>query len=274
MRIYCALSLPWCWFLLAATSTAAKAGKKENEPYDVARIATAKARSTAATATIEQHNEQHYVTSIATATVCTVWKESVHFMYLLVWLGLLLHYLTQPSKIVLLRHLTCARQIYFDVGYLKRMIGIVVGIFAILVVSGLCSLCFKMDLKWYIALEKPSFVVSGGWFTVFVSMAYVSCVLAISRLVEYKHFFPSTIFFLILGIFVVFFVFAFFTLKNLWFALVCMTAVLAISYVLFIRFLTKEVKIAIEFLPAFLFNFYAFLCTLCIAMNNWKNIKM
>lgn len=169
---------------------------------------------------------------------------------------------------MLLRHLTCARQIYFDVGYLKRMIGIVVGIFAILVVSGLCSLCFKMDLKWYIALEKPSFVVSGGWFTVFVSTAYVSCVLAISRLVEYKHFFPSTIFFLILGIFAVFFVFAFFTLKNLWFALVCMTAVLAISYVLFIRFLTKEVKIAIEFLPAFLFNFYAFLCTLCIAMNN------
>lgn len=74
------------------------------------------------------------------------------------------------------------------------MIGIVVGIFAILVVSGLCSLCFKMDLKWYIALEKPSFVVSGGWFTVFVSTAYVSCVLAISRLVEYKHFFRQRYF--------------------------------------------------------------------------------
>ena len=58
--------------LLTRTSTAAKAGENENEPYDVARIATAKARSTAATATIEQHNEQHYVTSIATATVCTV----------------------------------------------------------------------------------------------------------------------------------------------------------------------------------------------------------
>ena len=115
--------------------------------------------------------------------------------------------------------------------------------------------------------ENPE-ILPNGWFTVFVSTAYVSCVLAISRLVEYKHFFPSTIFFLILGIFAVFFVFAFFTLKNLWFALVCMTAVLAISYVLFIRFLTKEVKIAIEFLPAFLFNFYAFLCTLCIAMNN------
>lgn len=148
------------------------------------------------------------------------------------------------------------------------MIGIVVGVFAILVVSGLCSLCFNVDLKWYIALEKPSFVVSGGWFTVFVSTAYASCVLAISRLVEYKHFFPSTIFFLILGIFAVLFAFAFFTLKSLWFALVCMTVVLAMSMVLLTRFFTKEVKIALEFLPTFLFNFYAFLCMLCIAMNN------
>ena len=32
--------------------------------------------------------------------------------------------------------------------------------------------------------------------------------------------------------------------------------------------LTKEVKIALEFLPTFLFNVYAFLCTLCIFMNN------
>ena len=56
----------------AARAATANAGKDENQPYDVARIATAKARSTAATATIEQHNEQHYVTSIATATVCTV----------------------------------------------------------------------------------------------------------------------------------------------------------------------------------------------------------
>ena len=153
-------------------------------------------------------------------------------------------------------------------GYLKRMIGIVVGVFAILVVSGLCSLCFKTDLKWWISLEKPSFVASGGVFTMLVVAAYISCILAISRLVEYKLFFPSTIFFVIIGVFCVLFVFAFFTLKNLWFALACMAIVLAFSYVLLIRFLTKEVKIALEFLPAFAFNFYAFLCALCIAMNN------
>lgn len=152
--------------------------------------------------------------------------------------------------------------------YLKRMIGLVVGVFAILVVSGLCSLCFNVDLKWWIALNKPAFLLGNAWFTAFVATSYVSCVLAISRLVEYKHFFPSTIFFLILGIFAVLFVFAFFTLKSLWFALVCMTVVLAMSMVLLTRFFTKEVKIALEFLPTFLFNFYAFLCTLCIAMNN------
>lgn len=148
------------------------------------------------------------------------------------------------------------------------MIGIVAGIFSILIVSGLCSLCFNIDLKWWITLDKPLFVLSGGWFTAFVSIAYVSCVLAISRLVQFKHIFPSMIYFVVMGVFAILFVFAFFTLKNLWIALVCMTIVLAMSYVLLIRFLTKEVKIAIEFLPAFLFNFYAFLCTLCIAMNN------
>lgn len=47
-----------------------------------------------------------------------------------------------------------------------------------------------------------------------------------------------------------------------------MTIVLATSYALFVRFLTKEVKIALEFLPTFLFNVYGFLCVLCIFMNN------
>jgi len=72
MRIYCALSLPWCRFLLTRTSTAAKAGKNENEPDDVARIATAKPVTATATAAVEQHKKQHYIASIASATVCTV----------------------------------------------------------------------------------------------------------------------------------------------------------------------------------------------------------
>ena len=99
-------------------------------------------------------------------------------------------------------------------------------------------------------------------------MSYLSSVLAISRLVEFKHIFPSMLYFVILGVFCILFMLAFFTLKNLLFGLICMCVVLAVSYLLFIRFLTKEVKIALEFLPTFLFNVYAFLCTICIFMNN------
>lgn len=148
------------------------------------------------------------------------------------------------------------------------MIGLVAGLLLTLVVSGLCSLCFNMDLNWWIALEKPSFVLSGGWFSVFVAASYLSSVLAISRLVEFKHIFPSMLYFVILGVFCILFMLAFFTFKNLLFGLICMCVVLAVSYMLFIRFLTKEIKIAIEFLPTFLFNIYGYLCVLCIFLNN------
>ena len=148
------------------------------------------------------------------------------------------------------------------------MIGLVAGLLLTLVVSGLCSLCFNMDLNWWIALEKPSFVLSGGWFSVFVAASYLSSVLAISRLVEFKHIFPSMLYFVILGVFCILFMLAFFTLKNLLLGLICMCVVLAVSYMLFIRFLTKEIKIAIEFLPTFLFNIYGYLCVLCIFLNN------
>lgn len=148
------------------------------------------------------------------------------------------------------------------------MIGLVAGLLLTLVVSGLCSLCFNMDLNWWIALEKPSFVLSGEWFSVFVAASYLSSVLAISRLVEFKHIFPSMLYFVILGVFCILFMLAFFTLKNLLFGLICMCVVLAVSYLLFIRFLTKEIKIAIEFLPTFLFNIYGYLCVLCIFLNN------
>ena len=148
------------------------------------------------------------------------------------------------------------------------MIGLVAGLLLTLVVSGLCSLCFNMDLNWWIALEKPSFVLSGGWFSIFVAASYLSSVLAISRLVEFKHIFPSMLYFVILGVFCILFMLAFFTLKYLLFGLICMCVVLAVSYMLFIRFLTKEIKIAIEFLPTFLFNIYGYLCVLCIFLNN------
>lgn len=96
----------------------------------------------------------------------------------------------------------------------------------------------------------------------------MSSILSITRLVEHKHIFPSMLFFAVLGVFVILFVFAFFTLKNLLLALVFMTVVLAFAYVLFIRFLTKDVTLALIFFPTLAFNIYAFVCTIAILMAN------
>ncbi len=148
------------------------------------------------------------------------------------------------------------------------MIGIVAGLFCVLVTSGLCSLCFDIDLKWWISLEKPDFVLAGGWYSLLVGICYLSCVLSVSRLVEFRHIFPSMIYFLVLGLFSVLYVYAFFKMKSLVVALADMAIVLASSYILFVRFMMKDYKIAIEFFPTFAFNVYAFVCTLCIFMTN------
>ncbi len=148
------------------------------------------------------------------------------------------------------------------------MIGIVAGIFLTLLVAGLCSICLKLDLKWYVSLDKGAFLSSGEFFRVCVVTAYASSIVAMSRLVEHKHIFPSMLFFAILGVGCVLFCWAFFCLKNLLLALFFVTVVLAMSLVLTVRFFAKDVKLALLYLPSFVFNAYAFLMTLFIAMAN------
>lgn len=152
--------------------------------------------------------------------------------------------------------------------HLKRVMGIVAGLFCVLAVAGLSSYCFKLDVVWYAGLIKPAFLLSHGWFVLFVALIYLSSVLAVSNLIEYKHFFPSMIFYAVLGVFTVLFCFVFARLKNLILSLICMTAVLAMSYILFIRFLTKNVKIALVYSPSLIFNIYAFLCILNLFILN------
>ena len=144
----------------------------------------------------------------------------------------------------------------------------VVALFATLIVAGISSYCFKMDFKWYVALAKPSFVLSSAFFSSFVVVTYLSSILSITRLVEHKHIFPSMVFFAFLGTFAILFVFAFFSLKNLLLAFVFMVVTLAFAYVLFIRFLTKDVTLALIFAPTLAFNVYAFVCALAILMRN------
>ncbi len=148
------------------------------------------------------------------------------------------------------------------------MIGIVAGIFLTLLVAGLCSICLKMDLKWYISLDKCAFLSSGEFFRWCVIASYISSIITMSRLVEHKHIFPSMLFFAILGVGCVLFCYCFFTLKNLLLALVFVAVVFSMSLVLFVRFLTKDVRLALCYFVAFLFNSYCFLMVLAIAMAN------
>ncbi len=148
------------------------------------------------------------------------------------------------------------------------MIGMVVGVFCTLIVAGLCSVFFKMDFKWYYMLTKPAFVLSGGFFSAFVVVSYLSSIFSITRLVEHKHIFPSMLFFALLGVSCVLFVIAFFTLYNLVLAFVAITFVLAFSYTLFVRFLTKDVTLALIFMPTLTFDIYSFVCVIAILMAN------
>ena len=76
------------------------------------------------------------------------------------------------------------------------------------------------------------------------------------------------IFFAVMGVGCIFFVLCFFKLKSLIASLVFITITLAMAYVLFVRFLIKDYKMALVFIPTFLFNIYAFVCMMFIALQN------
>ncbi len=148
------------------------------------------------------------------------------------------------------------------------MIGIVAGIFCTLIVAALSSFCFKIDQGWFYALRLPPFMLSGAAFEALVAISYFSCILSVGRLVEYKHIFPSMLFFAILAVCCVLFVHTFFGLKKLAWGLFFISAALAVACVLFFRFLEKDLKLALEFLPTLAFDLYGTVVVLYVFMAN------
>ncbi len=152
--------------------------------------------------------------------------------------------------------------------YVKRLAGLAVGTFSVLIVAWICSTCLNVDFKWYNALDKPIVVPSGAIFTLMISVVYVLHAVVISRLVVGKHFFPSTLILGGVGVFSILFVFAFFTLKNVYLATTFMAVAFALSLIQTVRFFIKELRIALYYLPVFAFNCYAFILSLAIAFTN------
>lgn len=150
----------------------------------------------------------------------------------------------------------------------KKLLGLVVGIFCVLIVAWLCSFCFKMDAEWYAALNKPPIVPANGWFPFFVITTYASTIFVIARLVCGRHLFPAILIFILTGFCAVMFVHTFFALKEILIALIFSCGLALSSFALFVRFIIKDVVAAIMYLPATIFNSYAFIVNICIAMLN------
>ncbi len=101
-----------------------------------------------------------------------------------------------------------------------------------------------------------------------LSICYASTVWVVGRLVKGKHIFPSMLIFSALGISCILFVHIFFGLKNVYAAAVAAAFACAFSAALFVRFLIKDKLTALIYLPSFVFNSYAFVTALAIAMYN------
>lgn len=152
--------------------------------------------------------------------------------------------------------------------YIKKLIGVVVGLFCTLVVAWFCSFSLKIDFIWYNSLVKPAFLPNTSVMTAFVSMVYFLNIAVIARLVTGKHFYPSMVFLGVVGIFSILFVHSFFTWKNIYLALVFSMIIFAVSLVQQVRFFIKELRIALYYLPVCIFNVYSVIVVSYIAFYN------
>ncbi|MCQ2603363.1 MAG: tryptophan-rich sensory protein [Clostridia bacterium] len=154
------------------------------------------------------------------------------------------------------------------VDYIKKLTGIVSGLFITLVGAWICASCLKIDFKWYYSLVKPIVVPTSLGFSIIVSVVYICCILVFSRLIVGKHFFPSVVFMVLCEMFSALFIFAFFRLENLYLALFFIICTFTVSFVTEIRFFIKDIRTAIYYLPVVAFNAYSLILVMAIVFAN------
>lgn len=152
--------------------------------------------------------------------------------------------------------------------FIKKLVGVVTGLFCTLIVAWFCSLSLNIDFIWYNSLVKPPFLFNAQTMTVFISLVYIMSIVVVARLVTGKHFYPSMVFLSVIGIFSILFVHTFFTFKSLYLAFVFSLIIFAVSLTLQVRFFTKELRISLYYLPIFIFNAYSVVVMAYIAFSN------
>ena len=152
--------------------------------------------------------------------------------------------------------------------YIKKLIGVVVGLFCTFIVAWFSAYSLNIDFIWYNSLAKPLFLVDNAVMTALVSIVYFLSILVVARLITGKRFFPSIMIQGFLGFFTILFVHSFFTFKNVYLAFVFSVVIFLLSLFQQVWFFTKEMRISLYYLPIFVFNVYCLLVTSYIAFSN------
>ena len=150
----------------------------------------------------------------------------------------------------------------------KKLTGLTVALFCVLLVASAGQFCVNADLKWYSSLIKPFFMPTPLGFTFTVTVVYALCIAVITRLVVGKRFFPSLTVLALTGVLAVLFLFVVFRLRNLYGGVVVAVALFLLSAALEVRFVVKDWVLAAVYAPVALFNAFCLVLTSVLAMTN------
>jgi tryptophan-rich sensory protein len=150
----------------------------------------------------------------------------------------------------------------------KRLIGITGAVFFVLLFEWLCSVIVVTDTEWYIALNKPSFMLSGGYMTLAWVSVYGFIIALISRLIVARRFNPDGILLGIAAVFEILFTLTYFRFNNLPLSLIVMIATAIINYVALLLLSLKRPSDGLLFLPAVIWISYLLCLTTSLTVLN------
>lgn len=146
--------------------------------------------------------------------------------------------------------------------------GVTAAVFFVLLFEWLCSVIVVVDTEWYTALNKPSFMMSGGYMTLSRVAAYGFVIALVSRLIVARRFKPEGILLVIAAFFEILFTLTFFRLNNLPLSLTVIIAVTAVNYAALFLLSLKRLSDGLIFLPVVIWISYLFCLTTSLTVIN------
>lgn len=150
----------------------------------------------------------------------------------------------------------------------KWLLGVVFGIFFSLVVAWTSSYLFFDGVDFSHTLKTPNFMPQPMVFEIVVSITYIIQSLAIARLITRKEFGFSLFLVMLKGFFDVVFIGVMFRGHNVYSATIVMALIFACAMLVQVRFLYKDLKACILYLPITVWASFLLILMIAIAMHN------